>query len=158
VPRFGDDACLSDNSCAVLTDHLGSVTDITTAAGALLDHINYDAFGNTTSESQPLGGDRYGFGRSKEKGVPTLLGGKFGTVLSRRCESGALRTASRFLLSRLPWWRVWGLCNRRRRVRLVLLAEMVGAIRQRRGGREDEKQHAFFEHTKVDRVSRLGIG
>jgi len=42
-----------------LADHLGSVRDITDDTGAVIDHIDYDAFGNITNETQPANGDRY---------------------------------------------------------------------------------------------------
>ena len=44
-----------------LTDHLGSVRDIMNDSGAILDHRDYDAFGNITYETNPAAGDRYGF-------------------------------------------------------------------------------------------------
>src|SRR5258708_3593542 len=44
-----------------LTDHLGSVRDLMSATGSLLDHRVYDAFGNLLSESNPSAGDRFGF-------------------------------------------------------------------------------------------------
>jgi len=44
-----------------LTDRLGSVRDITSDAGQDLDHIDYDAFGNITVETDPALGDRYKF-------------------------------------------------------------------------------------------------
>jgi RHS repeat-associated protein len=45
-----------------LTDHLGSVRDITDNTGSVIDHIDYDAFGNVTNETQPTNGDRYKYG------------------------------------------------------------------------------------------------
>jgi RHS repeat-associated protein len=42
-----------------LTDRLGSVRDITDNTGAVIDHINYDGFGNVTTETQPSNGDRW---------------------------------------------------------------------------------------------------
>jgi RHS repeat-associated protein len=42
-----------------LPDRLGSVRDVTDASGAVTDHINYDAFGNIVTETNPTGGDRY---------------------------------------------------------------------------------------------------
>jgi len=42
-----------------LTDRLGSVRDITDNTGAVIDHLNYDGFGNVTSETQPWNGDRF---------------------------------------------------------------------------------------------------
>jgi RHS repeat-associated protein len=42
-----------------LTDRLGSVRDITDNTGAVIDHVNYDGFGNVTSETQPTNGDRF---------------------------------------------------------------------------------------------------
>src|SRR5262249_15869850 len=43
-----------------LTAHLGSVRDIADdSTGAVLDHIDYDAFGNVTTETQSGNGDRY---------------------------------------------------------------------------------------------------
>ena len=44
-----------------LTDSLGSVRDLVDAAGSVVDHIEYDSFGNTLSESNPLAGDRFKF-------------------------------------------------------------------------------------------------
>jgi RHS repeat-associated protein len=42
-----------------LTDRLGSVRDETDNTGAVQDHINYDGFGNVTSESNTGFGDRF---------------------------------------------------------------------------------------------------
>ena len=42
-----------------LTDRLGSVRDIVDNAGAILDHIDYDADGNITLETNPVEGDSY---------------------------------------------------------------------------------------------------
>jgi RHS repeat-associated protein len=42
-----------------LTDRLGSVRDVTDAAGAVQDHIDYDGFGNVPTETNPAFGDRY---------------------------------------------------------------------------------------------------
>jgi RHS repeat-associated protein len=44
-----------------LTDHLGSVRDIVNDNGVVLDHIDYDAFGNVTNETNPAQGDRFGW-------------------------------------------------------------------------------------------------
>ncbi len=44
-----------------LTDNLGSVRDITNSSGSIIDHRDYDAWGNLTYESNPSYGDRYGF-------------------------------------------------------------------------------------------------
>jgi RHS repeat-associated protein len=50
-----------------LADRQGSVIAVTDGAGAILDRLTYDAFGNTTSESAPASGDRYGFdGRERD--------------------------------------------------------------------------------------------
>ena|GEM_PF-901938 len=42
-----------------LTDNLDSVRDLTDNTGVVQDHINYDAFGNITSESNASFGDRF---------------------------------------------------------------------------------------------------
>jgi RHS repeat-associated protein len=42
-----------------LPDRLGSVRDITDNTGAVIDHIDYDGFGNVTNETQSGNGDRY---------------------------------------------------------------------------------------------------
>ena len=42
-----------------LTDHQGSVTNLTDASGNLQDTITYDGYGNVTSESNPSFGDRF---------------------------------------------------------------------------------------------------
>ena len=39
-----------------LSDHLGSVRDIVNNTGAVIDHIDYDAFGNVLNESFPNNG------------------------------------------------------------------------------------------------------
>ncbi len=44
-----------------LTDNLGSVRNITNSGGSLIDHRDYDAWGNLTYESAPSYGDRYGW-------------------------------------------------------------------------------------------------
>ena len=44
-----------------LTDHLGTVRDIVDAAGSLVDHIEYDSFGNVVSETNATAGDRFKF-------------------------------------------------------------------------------------------------
>jgi RHS repeat-associated protein len=44
-----------------LTDDLGSVRDLMNNSGAIIDHRNYDAFGNITYETNPAAGDRYGY-------------------------------------------------------------------------------------------------
>jgi len=41
-----------------LTDRLGSVRDIVNTSGTVIDHLDYDGFGNAT-ETQPTNGDRY---------------------------------------------------------------------------------------------------
>jgi RHS repeat-associated protein len=40
---------------------LGSVRDIVSSAGTVLDHIDYDAYGNVTSQTDPAEGDQYLF-------------------------------------------------------------------------------------------------
>jgi RHS repeat-associated protein len=42
-----------------LPDHLGSVRDIIDSPANNLDHVDYDAFGNVTNETQSSNGDRY---------------------------------------------------------------------------------------------------
>jgi YD repeat-containing protein len=42
-----------------LTDHLGSVRDVVSSAGMVLDHIVYDAYGNVTSQSNAADGDEF---------------------------------------------------------------------------------------------------
>jgi len=44
-----------------LTDQLGSVTDIVNSSGTDLDHIVYDPFGNTVTETNSTNGDRFKF-------------------------------------------------------------------------------------------------
>jgi RHS repeat-associated protein len=48
----------SGNVAWYLTDRLGSVRDVISPLAAVLDHIDYDGFGNAT-ESNPTNGDRY---------------------------------------------------------------------------------------------------
>ena len=42
-----------------LTDHLGTVRDIVNAAGAVINHLDYDSFGQLLSQTNPPAGDRY---------------------------------------------------------------------------------------------------
>jgi RHS repeat-associated protein len=49
----------ADSIAWYLTDHLGSVRDIVGTTGAVLDHIEYDSFGNVLAESNPGAGDRF---------------------------------------------------------------------------------------------------
>ena len=45
----------------MLPDLVGSIRDITNSSGSLIDHRDWDAFGNLTYESSSANGDRYGF-------------------------------------------------------------------------------------------------
>jgi RHS repeat-associated protein len=45
----------------LLTDHLGSVRELTSAAGVNLNHVDYDAFGNIVSQGNGLFGSRYAY-------------------------------------------------------------------------------------------------
>jgi RHS repeat-associated protein len=49
----------SGNVAWYLTDHLGSVRLLTDNTGAVIDQIDYDAYGNITKETNPTAGDRY---------------------------------------------------------------------------------------------------
>ncbi len=42
-----------------LTDRLGSVRDIVDNSGTILDHIDYDAYGNVVSQTNPAEGDQF---------------------------------------------------------------------------------------------------
>jgi len=44
-----------------LTDHLGTVRDLADTTGTVIDHIQYDSFGNVLSETNPDAGDRFKF-------------------------------------------------------------------------------------------------
>jgi len=44
-----------------LTDHLGSVRDMADTAGTVIDHIQYDSFGNVLWETNREAGDRFKF-------------------------------------------------------------------------------------------------
>ena len=44
-----------------LTDHLGTVRDLADPTGTVIDHIQYDSFGNVLSETNPDAGDRFKF-------------------------------------------------------------------------------------------------
>lgn len=44
-----------------LTDHLGTVRNIASSSGELLNHITYDSFGNTLQQSDPAFTTRYGY-------------------------------------------------------------------------------------------------
>ena len=49
----------SDGTTWYLADGLGSVRDLANASGNKVDHVEYDAFGQVLSESNPAEGDRY---------------------------------------------------------------------------------------------------
>jgi RHS repeat-associated protein len=42
-----------------LTDHQGTVRDIANASGQIIDHIDYDAYGNVLAETNAAAGDRF---------------------------------------------------------------------------------------------------
>ena len=44
-----------------LTDKLGSVRDIVSTSGTVLDHVVYDSFGNIVTETNATNGDRFKF-------------------------------------------------------------------------------------------------
>jgi RHS repeat-associated protein len=49
----------SGNAAWYLPDRMGSIRDLTDATGTVQEHLNYDGFGNVTSDSNPSFGDRY---------------------------------------------------------------------------------------------------
>ena len=49
----------SGTSAWYLTDNLGSVRDIVSSAGSILDHLAYDSFGNIKLETNASNGDRF---------------------------------------------------------------------------------------------------
>ena len=49
------------NTAWYLTDELGSVWNVVSSSGTVLDAITYDAYGNILSESSPSSGDRFKF-------------------------------------------------------------------------------------------------
>ena len=60
----------------LLTDHLGTTRDIVGHAGALLNHIKYDSFGNIVSQSNAADSTRYLFtGREYEAELASDSGG-----------------------------------------------------------------------------------
>ena len=66
------DAVLADISTAgtgstswELADELGSVRDVVSAQGTVIDHIQYDSFGNIMSESSPANGDRFKYAQQQ---------------------------------------------------------------------------------------------
>ena len=44
-----------------LADRLGTVRDLVNASGAVIDHVDYGAYGNVTAETTPVNGDRFRF-------------------------------------------------------------------------------------------------
>jgi RHS repeat-associated protein len=62
----------TNNIAFYLTDLVGSVRDIVTPAGSLLDHIKYDSFGNILFENAPAAGDRFKY-TSREYDAATNL-------------------------------------------------------------------------------------
>ena len=49
------------NTAWYLTDQLGSVWNVVSSSGTVLDAITYDAYGNILSETSPSNGDRFKF-------------------------------------------------------------------------------------------------
>ena len=50
-----------------LADQLGTVRDIINNSGAIIDHVDFSAFGTVLDESSPTNGDRFtGFARLSE--------------------------------------------------------------------------------------------
>jgi RHS repeat-associated protein len=50
-----------DGVAFYLTDHLEAVRDLVDAGGVLLNHIDYDSFGNIVAQTNPAAGDRFTF-------------------------------------------------------------------------------------------------
>ena len=44
-----------------LSDHQGSIRDLASTSGSVIDHVAYDSYGNVISESSPSNGDRFKF-------------------------------------------------------------------------------------------------
>ncbi len=55
-----------------LADHLGTVRDIVDATGVVIDHVDYDSFGQIITETNPAQGDRFKF-TGREWDVETSL-------------------------------------------------------------------------------------
>jgi len=49
------------NTAWYLTDKLGTIRDIATTSGTVVDHLSYDSYGRVLSESSPVNGDRFKF-------------------------------------------------------------------------------------------------
>jgi RHS repeat-associated protein len=60
------------NTAWYLTDHLGSVRDLVSSSGTVLDHIVYDSFGNILSESNAANGDRFKYAGMQYDGTTGL--------------------------------------------------------------------------------------
>jgi RHS repeat-associated protein len=48
-----------------LADELGSVRDVVSAQGTVIDHIQYDSFGNILSQSNPSNGDQFTYAQQQ---------------------------------------------------------------------------------------------
>lgn len=44
-----------------LADHIGTIREIVSTSGTILDHISYSAFGKVTAQTNPNNGDRFNF-------------------------------------------------------------------------------------------------
>jgi RHS repeat-associated protein len=51
----------SEGTVWYLADRLGTIRDLAGASGTIIDHIDYDSFGNVILETNPLVGDRFRF-------------------------------------------------------------------------------------------------
>ena len=67
--RIGEAGGATAGVAWYLTDYQGTVQDVVSNAGTVLDQRTYDAFGNITSETDPAQGDRYGFQGMQLDGV-----------------------------------------------------------------------------------------
>jgi RHS repeat-associated protein len=55
-----------------MVDKLGSVHDLANTSGTVIDHVAYDTYGNTLSESSPANGDRFKFAAREYDSVTGL--------------------------------------------------------------------------------------
>ncbi len=68
----------SNNESWYLTDGLGSVRQIASTAGSILDTLTYDSYGNLLSETTPANGDRFGFAGMEDSSIggPSFQGAR----------------------------------------------------------------------------------
>ncbi len=99
-----------------LTDRLGSLRDLASTSGTVINHVAYDGFGRVVSESSPANGDRFKFtGRRRRRAAEGDRRGTRRRGSSRRQADGGDAGGHVHSEWARAWWARWRMSSLRLR-------------------------------------------